>query len=91
MTQGEGQARIPMTGLLFTEKPNLEGPHTRQRQREEDARSNTYGLTCLSGPLLQCRRQRRPRWRCLSSGLRRVTVHRPELPPGATTRHGWNM
>lgn len=26
MTQGEGQARIPMTGLLFTEKPNLEGP-----------------------------------------------------------------
>lgn len=28
MTQGEGQARIPMTGLLFTDKPNLKGPQT---------------------------------------------------------------
>lgn len=32
MTQGEGQARIPMTGLLLTEKPNLEGPHRGQEQ-----------------------------------------------------------
>lgn len=43
MTQGEGQARIPMTGLLLTEKPNLEGPHTDVRRTD----SSGNQLTCV--------------------------------------------
>ena len=77
MTQGEGQARTPMTGLRFTDKPNLEGSRTRTRAHTHahtrvsstsqlQSRRMSYGLTCPSGPLPRCRRQRKPHWRRLS-------------------------
>lgn len=50
MTQGEGQARTPMTGLLFTEKPNLEGsPATRAHTHTNTHTSvapSTSGTSC---------------------------------------------
>lgn len=101
MTQGEGQARIPMTGLLLTEKPNLEGPH---RGQGADGRCwSRNQLTCTDGgqPYLSLRTTpsiQAPKKTTLEMSEHQVkmasysqsTSGRDQPPPGVNPGGGWS-
>lgn len=81
MTQGLGQARVPTTRFPLTESPNLQETKyselLKQCSKKFKIKYTAYTLTCLWGPLHQCRLQTKERCSYLGGQHSGKTVRGP--------------